>query len=98
MADVATLQKSWLANDKFKIVLDQADLGHVVGKVELDMEVSTEDERDSRELCAKTDQEIATFMQRYSWIFQTGHVTGELSVYFAQQAFQCSPFLTRLRL
>lgn len=66
IVDIATFRESWLADDRFKIVLDQTDFGHTVGEVELEVHIKTDDAHKSKEICEKLDQDIIEFMHKYS--------------------------------
>ncbi|KAL9576222.1 MAG: hypothetical protein Q9212_007282 [Teloschistes hypoglaucus] len=72
LAQFITNRRSFLANDKFTVVLDETDFGHAVGEVEL----MAEDE-------AEAHGQIDRFMQEY-WRFFGKGVTkpaGKLSAY-----------------
>lgn len=58
LAQFATLRRSFLANNKFTVVLDEADFDHSVGEVEL----MAEDE-------AEAHEQIDRFMQEHSRFF-----------------------------
>lgn len=85
-ADITTYRKSWKADDKFKIVLDRTDFGHVVGEVELEKEVDIQDRCHMNKVMTVMDHEIAQFMRRYAWAFTSGTPTGKLSAYFARNS------------
>lgn len=85
MAQITTHRESWLADDRFKIVLDCTDFGHVVGEVELESIVATRNNINMKETCKEMDSEILSFMQRYSWTFDTSPPVGKLTAYFARQ-------------
>jgi thiamine-triphosphatase len=85
IAELTTHREMWRADDRFKIVLDRTDFGHVVGEVELETEVAWQSESESRRLCAWMDSEIECFMQRYYWAFNSSPAVGKLTAYFARQ-------------
>jgi thiamine-triphosphatase len=90
-ADLTTTRKSWLANDKFKIVEDRMDFGHVVGEVKLQCELSVSGEFDldneehKKKLMQEMDESIAQFMRDYSWAFSPREPKGKLSTYFEKK-------------
>lgn len=84
-ADLANQRQSWLADDKFKIVLDQNDFDHTVGEVELETVIDGNQVERSQEICKQMDQDIDAFIQKYSWAFDTSPAIGKLTAYFAQQ-------------
>ncbi|KAI4098735.1 MAG: hypothetical protein L6R37_006324 [Teloschistes peruensis] len=61
LAHFTTTRRSFLANNKFTVVLDETDFGHSVGEVEL----MAEDE-------AEAHGQIDGFMQEYSSFFNCG--------------------------
>jgi thiamine-triphosphatase len=85
-ATITTYRESWRADDKFKIVLDRTDFGHVVGEVELEEEVDIEDRCHMNKIMTGMDLEIARFMRRYAWAFTSGTPTGKLSAYFVRNS------------
>jgi thiamine-triphosphatase len=85
-ATVTTYRESWKADDKFKIVLDRTDFGHVVGEVELEEAVDHKDRCQINKIMAKMDHEIAQFMRQYAWAFTRGTPVGKLSAYFARNS------------
>jgi len=84
-AEIITHREAWKADDRFKIVLDRTDFGHMVGEVELEAKVTMSSEEERRRLGNLLDSEIASFMQRYSWAFDPGPAVGKLTAYFARQ-------------
>lgn len=90
IAQFKTVREAWRADDRFEIVLDSTDFGHSVGEVELQESViSSDDESLKSSYDAKgkaMDQEIETFMQRYSWAFPVGEPVGKLTAYFARKS------------
>ncbi|KAI4233710.1 MAG: hypothetical protein LQ352_008226 [Teloschistes flavicans] len=66
LAHFTTVRWSFLANDKFTIVLDESDFGHSIGEVEL----MAEDE-------AEAHLQIDGFMRKYSSFFGRGKGDGE---------------------
>jgi thiamine-triphosphatase len=87
IAAITTHRESWKADEKFKIVLDRTDFGHVVGEVELEEEVDVEDRCHMNKIMTMMDHDIAQFMLRYAWAFTSGTPTGKLSAYFARNSF-----------
>lgn len=72
LAHFETSRRSFVANDKFEVVLDSTDFGHQVGEVE----VMAEDEK-------KAHADIDAFMAEYPWFFDTSHKPkGKLTAYF----------------
>ncbi len=66
--------RSWmLADDRFKVVLDETDFGHWVGEVELEAEDADAE---------KAHEEIEAFLWRYRWFFDTAKPKGKLTAYF----------------
>lgn len=66
MADIITKRESWLADGRFKIVLDKSDSGHTVGEVELELSTNTDNAQETKEICADMDQGLVLFMHKYS--------------------------------
>lgn len=94
VAKLVSQRKKFLVDEKFTVVLDETDFGHVVGEVELEREVSvtggeedvTEAKgkiQDRAQVIAEMDQEIDNFMKHYAWAFPPGKPVGKLSAYFA---------------
>lgn len=89
----------FLVDERFTVILDKTDFGHVVGEVELEKEVviltrGSEGDGDAKEnlleggarvseVIAEMDTEIDGFMTRYVWAFPPGKPVGKLSAYFA---------------
>ncbi|KAI9732881.1 MAG: hypothetical protein M1834_003821 [Cirrosporium novae-zelandiae] len=71
LARFRTTRETYIANEKYTIVLDSTDFGHMVGEIE----VMGEDE-------TKAHQEIDNFRQQHSWFFESGNPEGKLSAYF----------------
>ena len=86
IARFITFRESWRVNDRFTVVIDEADFGHTVGEVELmhSME-SAEGATGLNGISAseKLDVEIREFMRVHEWAFPTGDLSGKLSAYFA---------------
>lgn len=80
MADFTTHRETWKANDRFKIVLDRTDFGHVVGEVELEESVPAD--VDTKIYGAEMDEDVVKFMQTYQWAFDTSPAIGKLTAYF----------------
>lgn len=96
LATLTTQRKTWLADEKFKVVLDSmVDLGHEVGEVELERRVAVPRQQDSsvvcdvelwkRNLTQDMDRQIQEFMQRYHWAFRSGVPKGKLTAYFERR-------------
>ncbi|EEP78529.1 predicted protein [Uncinocarpus reesii 1704] len=74
IARFTTYREMWKVDDKFDVVFDRTDFGHVVGEVELECEIQVDDD-DGRSLVqkqaaiAEMDGEIGLFMRQYSWAF-----------------------------
>jgi thiamine-triphosphatase len=72
-----TSRETFLADDRFSIMLDTTDFGHWVGEVELEAHNST---------TALAD--IDSFMQRYSWFFANdAKPKGKMTAYFERFGF-----------
>jgi len=70
--EFATARRIYTADEKFTVVLDSSDFGHVVGEVEVlsDTEEST------------ASQELDDFLKKYEWFFQRDEkVKGKLTAY-----------------
>jgi thiamine-triphosphatase len=91
-ANILTNRASWLADDRFRIVVDVMDFGHTVGEVELqqlvelDAGTTTSIEEQKRKMMQEMDEKIAAFMKRYSWAFSPGDTKGKLSAYFERKS------------
>lgn len=85
IAQLTTYRSTWQADNRFKIVLDRTDFGHVVGEVELEAQVLVRNAEEARHQCHLMDVELQRFMQRYNWAFDSGPAIGKLTAYFAQQ-------------
>ena len=66
-----TLRRSFCADQKFTVVLDETDFGHSTGEVEL-----------LAEDAGKAHAEIDAFMRRYGWFFDCSKPKGKLTAYF----------------
>ncbi|KAE8357818.1 CYTH-like domain-containing protein [Aspergillus caelatus] len=66
-----TTRESFLADDKFSVMLDSTDFGHAVGEIELAHENAQEAHRD-----------IDVFMKKYAWFFDNSRPKGKLTAYF----------------
>lgn len=66
-----TLRRSFLADHKFTVVLDETDFGHSTGEVEL-----------LAEDAEKAHADIDAFMNRYKWFFDCSKPKGKLTAYF----------------
>jgi thiamine-triphosphatase len=91
IANMSTTRTTWLADERFRIVLDKMDFGHEVGEVELQSEVhlaytgqALEDHK--QRAMQQMDQEIVAFMQRHRWAFAAGVPIGKLTAYFERKA------------
>lgn len=89
IARFTTYREMWKVNDKFNIVFDQTDFGHVVGEVELEGELHIDEDeekalRQKQAAIAKMDQEIEALIKKYSWAFPAEKPVGKLSAYFAK--------------
>lgn len=93
LAVLSTRRKSWLADDRYKIVLDSMDFGHEVGEVELERRITlpedqhrhAEVEAMKRDITRDMDRQIEAFMERYRWAFRSGIPQGKLTAYFEKQ-------------
>jgi len=93
LARFITHRRQWLINERFHVVLDEADFGHIVGEVELAHESTRSGAEgkgqaevgEDKDLAKKLDAEISSFMSQHRWAFQQGEgeVQGKLSAYFA---------------
>ncbi|KAL7274294.1 hypothetical protein RUND412_002819 [Rhizina undulata] len=68
--DFVTHRKSYLADEKFTVVLDTTDFRHAVGEVE----VMAED-------MDAADGEIEAFLRNYPWFFREGTPKGKITAY-----------------
>lgn len=90
IARFTTYRDMWKVDEKFDVVFDRTDFGHVVGEVELESSIQV-DEDDEKALAqkqaviAKMDGEIEALMKKYSWAFPAEKPVGKLSAYFASQ-------------
>jgi len=88
IATLSTVRQSWIADNEFKIVLDNMNFGHTVGEVELQEEFQSTAtatpsiEQQKREKMKEMDKRIEMFMDRYSWAFRLGVPKGKLVAYF----------------
>ncbi|KAF6221235.1 hypothetical protein HO133_002090 [Letharia lupina] len=71
IAGFETRRLTLLADEKFTVVLDVTDFGHVVGEVELMAEDAGEAHAD-----------IDAFFEEYAWFFDTSNPKGKLTAYF----------------
>lgn len=90
LAELGTQRKSWLANERFKIVVDTMDCGHGVGEVELEQFMTTphrESDIESwkRHVVQDMDRQIQDFMREYHWAFKVGTPKGKLTAFFERQ-------------
>ena len=65
-----TLRRSFLADHKFTVVLDETDFGHSVGEVEILAD-------DAKQAHA----DIGTFLNHYAWFFDCSKPKGKLTAY-----------------
>lgn len=91
IANMCTTRRTWLADERFTIVLDTMDFGHEVGEVELQSEVHLADtgqalEDHKQRAMQQMDKEIVAFMERYRWAFAAGVPIGKLTAYFECEA------------
>lgn len=91
IATMCTTRRTWLADERFSIVLDAMDFGHEVGEVELQSEVhlahtGQELEDHKQRVMQQMDEEIVAFMERYRWAFAAGEPIGKLTAYFERKA------------
>lgn len=66
-----TFRRSFIADDKFTVVLDETDFGHSTGEVEL-----------LAEDAEKAHADIDAFLNRYQWFFDCSKPKGKLTAYF----------------
>ena len=66
-----TYRRSFLADGKFTVVLDETDFGHAAGEVELLAEDAD-----------KAHADIDVFLARYKWLFDCSKPKGKLTAYF----------------
>ncbi|KAL9128712.1 MAG: hypothetical protein Q9175_007469, partial [Cornicularia normoerica] len=71
MAEFETHRLSFLADERFTVVLDATDFGHGVGEVEL-----------MAEDAEKAHADIDAFVKQYAWFFDTSNPKGKLTAYF----------------
>ncbi|KAL8822546.1 MAG: hypothetical protein Q9191_006717 [Dirinaria sp. TL-2023a] len=71
MCQFETYRRSFLADGKFTVVLDETDFGHSAGEVEL----LAEDEKQAH-------ADIDVFLARYAWLFDCSRPKGKLTAYF----------------
>ena len=72
LCQFVTTRQNFIADDLFRIVLDETNFGHSVGEVEILTE------KDGDEAHGKID----AFMTRYSWFFNKDKPKGKLTAYF----------------
>ena len=90
LAHLATRRKSWLANERFKIVVDTMDFGHEVGEVELERHITPPDREHDVEswkqhVVQDMDRQVQDFMSEYHWAFKAGQPKGKLTAFFERQ-------------
>ncbi|KAF7511404.1 hypothetical protein GJ744_004593 [Endocarpon pusillum] len=85
MAHFTTVRDKWRVNERFEVVLDSTNFGHMVGEVEL-QSVGEVDPVASSRASDSMHAEIEAFMQKYSWAFPPGKADGKLSAYFAHKS------------
>lgn len=85
IATLTTFRESWKADDDFKIVFDSTDFGHEVGEVELETDVTVQNEHEVTEAMEQMDNRVAHFLQHYAWAFSKDKPVGKLTAYFAQK-------------
>ena len=90
IASLTTFRESWRADDDFKIVFDRTDFGHAVGEVELETEVTVQNEQQVAEVMERMDNRVANFLRHYNWAFAQGKPVGKLSAYFASKTMKRS--------
>ena len=66
-----TLRRSFRADGKFTVVLDETNFGHSVGEVELLAQDSV-----------RAHAEIDAFLVKYAWLFDCSEPKGKLTAYF----------------
>lgn len=66
-----TFRRSFLADHKFTVVLDETDFGHSTGEVEL-----------LAEDAERAHADIDAFLNRYEWFFDCSKPKGKLTAYF----------------
>lgn len=66
-----TSRHTFIADEKFTVVLDSTDFGHSVGEVELLAEDAD-----------KAHADIDAFLDRYAWFFDRSKPKGKLTAYF----------------
>lgn len=91
-ARFVSYRDKFLVDERFTVILDKTNFGHVVGEVELEKYGAVTTEQDGAEevdgvpvsrIIAEMDQEIDEFMNRYVWAFPPGKPVGKLSAYFS---------------
>jgi thiamine-triphosphatase len=83
-AHFVTNRRQWRVNEKFLVVLDEADFGHVVGEVEILQDSREQAAKSSRsDVIEQLDKQIEDFMLCHAWAFPLGKVQGKLTAYFA---------------
>lgn len=66
-----TYRRSFLADGKFSVMLDETDFGHSTGEVELIVEDAD-----------RAHADIEAFLARYAWLFDCSKPVGKLTAYF----------------
>ena len=66
-----THRRSFLADGKFMVVLDETDFGHLAGEVEILAEDAN-----------RAHADIDAFLARYAWLFDCSEPKGKLTAYF----------------
>lgn len=85
LAQLTTTRQTYVADEKFTIVLDRTDFGHSVGEVELEVELkegAQDDEKEKAKTAERAHGDIDGFLEKYRWFCQAGPVEGKLSAYF----------------
>ncbi|WEW61669.1 hypothetical protein PRK78_007161 [Emydomyces testavorans] len=90
IARFTTYREMWKVDEKYDVVFDRTDFGHVVGEVELEREIQVDDHSEEslaqrQAAIAEMDAEIEAFMREYSWAFPADKPVGKLSAYFERQ-------------
>lgn len=91
IATMSTTRRAWVADDKFKIVLDTMDFGHIVGEIELQSQADITDtgalsnDDQKQRIMQEMDDQIVRFMERYQWAFASGVPKGKLTAYFERE-------------
>jgi thiamine-triphosphatase len=83
LAHIVSDREMWIVDNKFTVVIDSTNFDHIVGEVELEVNLNSKDSVEEAQTLKKMDAGIEAFMEEYAWAFPTeDKVVGKLTVYF----------------